>query len=487
MNQEADRKLLAAALARLQRIQRQEAFDPIHPESRPTPRQAEVIDEFGKVKQQWIRAGNQGGKSSTSARILTWFLCETHPNWKRPADWGDEPLLAIVAGRTGKQIEESLLPKIESYLEPGSYKVVRVGNMAQRLELDNGNRVVFQSLENPSVAQQRLQSYVAHMVWVDEMPPTMGIIRELLIRVQARNGYFLASFTPTVINTEIQQYVDNVRMPEGKVYRFAMLDNPIYSSEERRGELIARYQHLPEHVRNTIFEGEWSSGDDQVYYFNYDSMVQMPQNYSPLWRHVETVDPALKSALGLTVWAEDPSTGIWYCIVSDYVRGIHVPTELVEAVRRKTSNYNIIKRISDPHEVWYIQTAASMGVKYVGVYKKNDRKGELIKGLQEKLGQKLRISPTAGDLINELQTCRWSDRGEGKIINSSSYHLLDSAQYFADGMPKYDGPAVVGQSWEANLYQTHMDRKLREAQAVEKAEKRAETTRLRKQRLTRRR
>lgn len=438
-------------MKRLELLKRREAFDPIHLESRPTAIQQEVIDDFGHVKQQWVRAGNQSGKSATCARIVSWVLTDTHPSWKRPTDWGDEPLLILVAGRTGKQIEDSLLPKIRGFLEPGTYKEVRIGNIIQRLELTNGNRVVFQSLENPTTARERLQSYVAHVVWVDELPPTIDIVRELLIRVQARDGYFLASFTPTVINIEIQRYVDNLGEPAAKVYRFNMLDNPLYSDPQRRQELLDRYSNLPQHVQDAIFRGEWLSSDDMVYYFNYETMVQIPKDYDALrWRHLEAVDPALKSALGLTVWAEDPTTAIWYCVLAEYIRGIYVPTELVKAVSERVRYYNIVRRIADPHEVWYIQTAGSMGISYSGVYKKNERKSELIKQLQEKLGGQARISPTCPDLISELQECRWSDRSDGKIVNASKYHLLDSAQYALDNLPpKRTGPimAQTRDSW----------------------------------------
>lgn len=387
---------------------------------------------------------HNSGKSQVCARLLTWVLLGTHPTWKRPEKWGDEPLLMLVAGRTGKQIEDSLLPKIRSYLPAGTYKEVRIGNIIQRIEMENGDRIVFQSLENPNVARERLMSYVAHLTWVDELPPTLDLVREILIRTQARDGYSLFSFTPTVVNVDIQKFVDSLSEPDARVYRFKMLDNPLYSDPVRKQELINRYSHLPEHVQSAIFEGDWMSADDMVYYFDYRTMVEMPQNYSPLhWRHVEAVDPALKSALGLTVWAEDPQTAIWYCVLAQYIRGIYVPTELVEAVRKRTSPFNVVRRIADPHEVWYIQTAGSMGITYQGVYKKNDRKSELIKGLQEKLGPSLRISPLeCSDLITELQDCRWSSSGEGKIVNSSSYHLLDSAQYFADNIPKSEHSPV---------------------------------------------
>lgn len=451
-------KILAAALSRLERLQKKEAFDPINLESRPTRKQQEVIDEFGQFKQIWIRAGNQSGKSQTCARILTWVITDTHPTWKKPDNWLQEPILAIVAGRTGKQIEESLLPKIRSYLEPGTYKEVRIGNIIQRLEIEGGHRIVFQSLENPKVARERLMSYVAHITWVDELPPTMDIVREVLVRTQARDGFSMFSFTPTVVNVEIQHFVDNLLEPEGKIYRFHMLDNPLYEDETRKEELLSRYAHLPEHQRDAILAGEWMQAEDQVYYFNWDTMVEMPPNYSPLWRHVESVDPALKSALGLTVWAEDPITGVWYCVLADYVKGIYVPTDLVEEVSKRTKHFNIIRRIADPHEVWYIQTAGKMGIHYIGVYKKNDRKGELIKNLQEKLGGQIRISPTSQDLISELQSCRYADRGDGKIVNSSSYHLLDTSQYFADNMPKKEA-VVIASGWEEHLYKQNEQRK----------------------------
>lgn len=468
MAKQSDKQLLAA-LERLERLQRQECFDPINPASKPTPSQQEVIDDIATHKIQIIRAGNQSGKSQTCARIVTWILSETHPKWKRPVEWGGESLLGVIAGRSGKQIEESLLPKIRSYLEPGSYKEVRIGNIIQRLELSNGNRIVFQSLENPSMARDRLQSYVAHIVWVDELPPTADIMNELMVRIQARNGYLLASFTPLVRNIKVQKFVDGLKEPVAKTYRFKMLDNPLYSDHSRREEILASMAHLPEHVRNSRLYGDWMSDDSAVYYFNHETMVEMPQNYSPMWRHVESVDPALKSALGYTLWAEDPGSGVWYCVKAEYVKGILVPTELVEAVRKMSANYNIVRRISDPHESWYIHTAASMGIQYSTVYKKNDRKAELIKNFQEALGVKIKIAPHVESLVEEISGARWSDTREGKIASGSDMHLGDSAQYFVDCMPKRENSLPVATSWHAHLRQADQQRKKNEMELMVRA------------------
>jgi len=459
MDTVTEQKLLAAALQRLETLQRQESFDPQKPSSRPTDKQQQVIDDFGRIPQQWIRAGNQSGKSQTCARIVAWFVTDTHPTWKKPADWGTEPLLVIVAGRTGKQIEDSLLPKIRGFLEPGSYKEVRVGNIIQRLELTNGNRIIFQSLENPNISRERLQSYVAHLTWCDELPPTMDLVRELLVRTQARNGYALFSFTPTVVAVEIQKYVDNIKEPEGKVYRFNMLDNPLYKDPERKQQLLDRYSYLSEEKRAMVFEGGWLSADGQVYHFDYNTMVEMPEGYSPMWRHVESVDPAISSATGVSLWAENPVNGIWYCVKVGYIKGILVPTDIVEAVRKFIGQVNIIRRISD-YAPWYVNTASSMKIPYLTVRDKNDnRKEELIKNLQEALGKSIKISPHCVELIDELQECRWSDKGEGKIVNHSSYHIIDSAQYFVDIKPK----AEVQQTYTSHddwLYQQNEKRKL---------------------------
>ena len=49
MKQKAD-KLLLAAMEKLEKLRRQECFDPANADSKPTSAQQEVIQDFGKVK-----------------------------------------------------------------------------------------------------------------------------------------------------------------------------------------------------------------------------------------------------------------------------------------------------------------------------------------------------------------------------------------------------------------------------------------------------
>jgi phage terminase large subunit-like protein len=451
-------KLVAAALKRLESLQRSTSFDPARPGSTPTAMQQQVIDDFGTIPVQYIVAGNQSGKTMTSIRLLTWAMTDTHPNWKRPVDWANESLLCIIASRTGKQIEESLLPKMRACLQPGTYKEIRVGNIIQRLELDNGNRFLFQSLENPNQARERLQSYVAHFAFCDEMPPTVDILTELLYRVNSRSGYFLSAFTPLVEDVNIQRMVDASKPPYSKKYQFAMLDNPLYADPEKQTKVLQELSTLPESVRRTRLFGDWSSSDSAVYHFDYHSMVRpLPPTYQHSWRHVISVDPALRSALGLIIAAEDPFAGHWYIVQAEEIRGIQDPIEIEATVHRKTLQYNIVRRIADPHEVWWMETTRRNGRIHMGVYKKNSRKGELIKGLQQALGSKLFICPHLSEFIDQLVGCKWAEGDRERIINASSKHMLDAAQYLVDNLPKHDR-LVAATNWEASLYLANQKR-----------------------------
>ncbi len=463
-------KLIASALQRLGKIERSESFDPNVLGSKPTTAQQEILDDFGTIPTQWIVAANRSGKSQTCAKILEHVINDTHPTWRTPQQWLDEGLLILVAGRSGKIMEESLWPKIRSYLQPGTYKEVRTGNILQKVEIHGKHRIVFQSMENPSVARERIQSYDAHVAWVDEMVDSASVLNEIRLRVQTKHGLFLASFTPVDPSPEVERLVDGAALPHAKRYNLLTLDNPVFHSEEARSSLMSTFVGMSPEEIATRLTGKWATSDSKVYYFSWEKMVEMPVGYSPMWRHLEVVDPALSSALGLVILAENPETGMWYMTHSEYVRGISVPTELVAAVHERTKHLNIYKRISDPHEVWYMQTAASMGIHYVGVYKKNDRKPELIKGLQEKLGARIRIAPHNVDFIEEVQTCRYSDSGNGKIVNASRFHLLDAAMYGADQLPKLDRK-IISNSWDQWLYKANEDRKVETEMAKKKIEK----------------
>ena len=453
-------EMLAFAAERYRRLQLETCFDPNNFQAKPTAAQQELFENFGTIRKQWIVSGNQAGKSQSCSRLTAWVFAENHPYWTRPKEWGQEPLLILVCGRTGKQLEDSLIPRICSYLPDSDYKVIRVGNMVQRLEHKNGNRIIFQSLENANLARERVQSYVAHLVWVDEMPSSSSLIDELQTRLYSKSGYFLASFTPLVYNPDIRKMVDNAKLPDAKVYRFKMFDNPLYASAEKQREVLAAYSHLSEMALNCRLYGEWMEPESAVWSINRDAMVQAPVNYHPSWRHVEASDPAVSSKFGLTIWAECPVTQIWYCIRDDYIEGIAAPDDIVQEVIKKTASLNIVRRVCDPHESWYLGQASKAKLNYL-CPKKDGRKDELIKNLQTALSSgRIKIAPWCTRLLSELEGAHWSeaDTNRSRIVGGSKLHLGDTAQYFVDLIPAPSNE-YVARPWHQELREANEKRK----------------------------
>jgi hypothetical protein len=110
---------------------------------------------------------------------------------------------------------------------------------------------------------------------------------------------------------------------------------------------------------------------------------------------------------------------------------------MIEDVQKRTKGYNIVRRVSDPHESWYFGTAQDLKIKpaYSTIYDKANRKGELIKNVQTAIGTRLFICSWCVDLIDEFNTMRWSDTAADKIVNSQSFHLMDALQYGLDILP----------------------------------------------------
>jgi hypothetical protein len=134
---------------------------------------------------------------------------------------------------------------------------------------------------------------------------------------------------------------------------------------------------------------------------------------------------------------------------------------MVQAVQAKCRGLNIVKRISDPHESWFIGQAAKVKLFYVSPFNKKERKAELIKGLQLALSSgKIKIASWCRNFIEEIQSCQWNESGE-RMINASSYHTLDASQYFIDLVPPTDKNQIV-LPWDLELKVKNEERKQRE-------------------------
>lgn len=462
-----DRKQLAVALKRVEAMKRNKCFDAYRPDSRPIPKQQEIFDDLNNVTCRYVVAANQSGKTQMGAREAAWLFEGTHPFFDTKKAWGKRPLTMLIIGKTTRILQQEIWEnKIAPLLTPGSYKTTIIGSTLQSVKhKKTGNTIVFISHNNVNEARKNSQGYVAQWVWLDEMPDAVSLFSELITRIIASKGKFLATFTPLIRSWEIKNLVESSKLPIAKKYQLNMLDNPIY--ENREEEILATFSHFPEMQQRARLYGDWFVGESGVYTFDPSKMSSTPKDYNYSWRHIEVIDPAARGKAGFCILAEDPDTAKWYLVHSEYIDG-NSASKLLAYIRPKTLKYNIVRRICDPHEVWFIKGAADEKRQYQGVYKKNERKKELIKQVQEALNSGLlNIAPWNKDVIEELTTCQWSETQRDKIVGATRFHLLDCLQYGIDSLPKAI-PHHTPQNWEQKLRESNKRRKKAELEAVEK-------------------
>lgn len=464
----------AAAAGSIKRAELNDAFDALFPKSRPTPAQQAIFNGIGIYPHRYVVAGNQSGKTALAAREIVWILKGNHPHgWKRPATWGEGPLTIIIAGQSRTMMEVEIWDKkLKPFFEEGEWHETRVGGALTMLTHNVlGHRIVLISHADSSEKNRKyMQGFVAHYVWLDEMPSSVVILNELQERVTARRGYFIATFTPKFRNDKIKKIVDSVPEIIGKRYRLSKLDNPLYA--DRREEILASLEGHSQAFIDSVLYGEWMVGDDMVYQWDEDLYGgEPPESYSAQgWRHVAVADPATESKLGLTLWAEDPETNLWWCVLAEYVEKIHVPSKIVAEVERRIAGRNIMRRVCDSHEAWFInQARETCGVRWHAIEGKTAPAAKMnyIKDFQQAFGGQIRIAHWCTPLTDEIKSCERNPE-TGVIKNKSKFHLVDTGHYFVATMPKADPKArstTVTEKIREHIAYEEKKRARREAQA----------------------
>lgn len=430
------KKLQLAKLRREEQARLRLAYDGNEPTSRPTPAQQAVLQDTETLV-HWIVCSNRSGKTACGARLTAWWFLEDHPYMQRPANWKGA-LQILVVGRLGEQIDSEIwTQKIKPLLPGGSYKETRVGGALQRVtNTRNGNRIIFMSHHDAINAREKVQAFTAHVVWLDEMPDHAGLVTELMMRTITTGGRMYATFTPLLKNQDIYKIVTAAN-PVAKQHKFLMLDNPIFAGREAEIADQVRAMCTSEAEYRARLFGEWWEGDSRATRYSPDvHRAVKPAEYLPQWRHVAMLDPAASGLAGLTLWAEDPRTGTWYCVLAKYLKGT-AAYDLLDAVEAEIKGVNLHARWCDCNPAGFYKEAARRGVPWRAYTEKNDRKVLTLDGLNARLLEgKLRLTPEADALGEELLKAEWAPGGV-RIANASSYHLLDTARYFADVLPPF--------------------------------------------------
>lgn len=454
---------LGFAIEALRRKKLAACFSAADLESRATPPQDSIFQDVTSIQFRYSVGGNRSGKTQLGAREVAWLLEDSHPYVTRKDLWGAGPALFLIVGTDLTLLAteiwdgkiKPLLTTADDRDEKGAnvWKEIRQGNTLKVIEnIRTGDQVVFLSHADGSEKNRKhMQGYTAHYVWIDEMPSSMAVLNELQLRTRGkRNSRFMATFTPYIRNDSIRRLVDESKPPYSKKYRLSQMDNPGLTVDDKRSEL-ERLSSATQSERNRVLFGDWAQADTAVYQFNYELMTvdKLPDSYTRGWRHVVAVDPANKSKCGFTLWAEDPTNGVWYLVSDEYLTGPDIldPETMVRKIESRIQGYNIARRISDTM-AWFTGMASARGITYTQPYNKNNRKDELVKGLQSAMSSgQIKIGRWNTAFLEEIQNCHWKDGDSERMINSSVYHTLDASQYFVDCKPKYEPNTHVEKSW----------------------------------------
>lgn len=433
------RKVELLRVRQLYRQKLQLSFDANHINSRPTEKQSEILKST--LNCHYVIGSNRSGKSQLGARAISWFFENNHPYLERPPEWGDGPITILFVGQVQEQMESALwVPKVERFLEPGSYKPVKQGGSISRIEhKTNGNRIIFISHQDSEAARKKAQGYAAHVIWLDEMPNKASLLSELRARVLDTNGFMYCTFTPLLRNIEIKKIVDG-KSPNSKKWFISVLDNPVF--ESRKDEIVAEFRAMSssEAEFQARLNGQWMTGDNAV--FLYDSerhWRSLPDGYEPhLWPHVAVVDPAASGQAGLTVYAREPDRDIWYCIMARYLRG-DAFSRMVPEIESIIKKFNIVKRICDCNPSGFYKEAHIHGIKYFPITEKSYNKENSIDEANNALSEGRVFMSTGADLlIDELVTCARSEDNPDRIIKASKYHTADTFRYFVQLKPAFN-------------------------------------------------
>lgn len=341
----------------------EKSFIPNQPEAKPFFEQEAFFRSVTKTT--LLRCGNRAAKTFTWVRDRAWKLMRNHPynmNWNEDYE-KSQPKVFWMVGPTFEFITKVIWEQYLKEMVPEWYYTNDNGQLMitwyekdqiESVKFRNGDIIEFKTYS------QNLGSKMGRAIddlAVDEMPPKLMVLTELIVRCLDNNADATFAFTPIVENIEIKNYLDT---HEGlELHSWSVLQNPVYYDAEKRDRLLSEYKHLSNEERETRLSGAW--------YFEPDDSDKYMQGVIPevvtdfpiphFWRRARIVDPA-SIRTGVAWFAEDPVSGIWYAYYAREIQwGKQAATaDMLKAEINKDRPYPGFKyclSLYDNHELWF--------------------------------------------------------------------------------------------------------------------------------------
>lgn len=449
-------------------------FIPWEPGAEPFLQQLEFLQDTSLTK--LARCGNRAAKTFTTNWSLSRKITRSHPwnkRWFEPYEksrpktfWLAGPNFDFLTEVCWKQYLMRLIPRWyytdDNLVEMISIEKDREKEYVTAVRFRNGDSLEFKTYKQAYLA---IMGRAIDHLTVDEMPPSLSVLVELITRTCDRDGEVELGFTPLVENEEIRDWVDNHTTLS--IHQWSIDDNPVYrDNPERLKRVLAEWEHLSEPEREARRKGDWyyeSDGTERVFENLTPEVVEdFPVPY--WWRQVRVADPASRRT-GFSIYAEDPATDEWYCIyAAEYEwKGQLAKAEQLEAEMEKAripgSQY--LLSIYDNAEAWF-GAYASKG--WIACMQKN--KELQIQSTRTAIAtRKVKFFKRAAALMIR-QIFNYRRREDGTIIKRAD-HVVDTLQYFCRQMPppltaEQKRRVALQSDWQADLYEKHKEQRAKE-------------------------
>jgi len=430
-------------------------FIPEDSQATPTEKQIEFFSARDYYK--LLKAGNRTGKTFSTTRDFAWKICRTHPyrhEWNSVCitrDKGLKPLdifdaymetdskVFWVLGPDYSFLDDTLWGMYLQKMIPSWYYTdddgkenityTQQGNISE-IRFRNGDTLQFKSYSQRTLS---IMGRKIDEILVDEMPPHLVTITELMMRLQDTGGSMTMGFTPLVTSEEIKELVE--RHERVRIFTWMIHDNPLYrDNPDKLARFIEDMGSMPQNQIDARLNGEWYYEMTGGFVFEGLQPHSVDKFEIPIsWRRVRVLDPSTH-VVGYSEYAEDPLDGTWYCIRSEEFKWETAvsPEILVKTIEslKPHEYYNYFLSLYDNAESWFGASAPG----WVGCIHKNREQAQIATRSVVSSGQVKFFKGTTELVIGQLQAYR--KREDGTIIKKND-HALDTLMYFCRQVPEH--------------------------------------------------
>ena len=249
---------------------------------KPYSKQIEFHNRGANYRERLFRAGNQLGKTWSSAYEIAFHLTGQYPDWWKGKRWS--------RGVTGWALGESMESTRDTLQRllmgrPGEWgtgtipqgsilEIKRAQGIADSLDCvfvrhisGTVSRIYFKSYEK---GRSKLQGETLDFAALDEEPP-LDIYTEVLTRTNATKGIVWITFTPLLGMSEVVRLFLQTPTPERSDTNMTIEDVGHYTPEERAA-IIASY---PAHEREARAKGIPTLGSGRIFPIS-ESLITVP-------------------------------------------------------------------------------------------------------------------------------------------------------------------------------------------------------------------